>query len=409
MNMEEGVSALAEGPLDGVRVVDLTQVLMGPSATQLLGDMGADVIKIEPPGGDSVRGIGPMRNPGMGIGFMNVNRNKRSVVLDLKNPQGHDALLKLVDTADVLVYNVRPQAMARLGLTYEALAARNPRLVYVGAFGYGQNGPYAAKPAYDDLIQGAIGVPSLIARVGGRPHYVPLSWIDKTVGFATVNAVCAALYRREKTGRGQAVDVPMFETMAAFLLGEHMGGAGFEPGLGPMGSPRQLSPERMPFPTRDGYVCVLIYTDRHWRSFYTMIGQPDRFDTDPRLANITVRTQNIGNLYVEVAEAMRTRTTAEWLAAFDAADIPVMPLHTLESLIEDPHLTAIDFFKVQEHSTEGQVRTIGIPGTWSESNLAVRRLAPRLGEHSVEVLRELGFDDAHIEAMIEAGATSRSP
>ncbi len=398
------------GPLDGVRVLDLTQVLMGPFATQLLGDLGADVIKVEPPQGDSIRGIGPMRNPGMGVGFMNVNRNKRSLVLDLKHPDGLAALLALVDTADVLVYNVRPQAMARLGLTYEALGARNPRLVYVGAFGYGQGGPYATKPAYDDLIQGAIGVPTLIARVGdGVPRYVPLAWIDRAVGFATVNAVCAALYRRSVTGRGQAVDVPMFETMVPFVLGEHIGGAAFEPKDGPMGYPRALARERTPFATRDGYVCALIYTDRQWRSFFELIGQPGRFDSDPRLANIGIRTQNIAALYAEVAEAMKLRTTVEWLQHLEQADIPAMPLHTLESLIEDPHLAAIGYFSVDEHPTEGPIRSLGIPGTWSESKPAIRRHAPRLGEHSLELLREAGFSDERIEAMLAAGATRRPP
>ncbi len=394
------------GALDGIRVIDLTTVLMGPFATQLLGDLGADVIKVEAPTGDSSRALGPASHPGMGAGFLHVNRNKRSVVLDLKQPAAHAALLKLVATADVLVYNVRPQAMARLGLTWAALSAINPRLIYVGTFGYGQRGPYAAKPAYDDLIQGAIGLPSLVAHVGdGVPRYVPIAMVDRTVGMAAVNAVCAALYRREKTGVGQSIDVPMFETMVPFLLGEHFAGASFEPALGPLGYPRMLARERTPFATLDGYLCALIYADHHWRRFYEMIGRGDEFARDPRLADIGTRTRHIETLYAMVAEVLRTRGTAEWLALFEAADIPAMPLHTLESLIEDPHLGATGFFRLVEHPSEGLYRQMMPPAAWSESPPSVRRHAPRLGEHSAELLAELGYGAAELADMVASGAT----
>lgn len=394
------------GALDGVRVVDLTTVLMGPFATQMLGDLGADVIKVEPPAGDSSRMLGPQRHAGMSASFLHTNRNKRSLVLDLKQPAAHAALLKLVTTADVLVYNVRPQAMARLGLTFEALSAVNPRLVYVGCFGYGQDGPYAAKPAYDDLIQGALGLPSLVAQVGdGVPRYVPIAMIDRTVGVATVSAVCAALYRREKTGVGQAVDVPMFETMVPFVLGEHLAGWTFEPPQGEPGYPRLLARDRKPFPTRDGYVCTLIYTDQHWRRFFEMIGRPDDFARDPRLATFATRTANIEAIYAMVADILRTRTTAEWLALFERADIPAMPLNTLDSLVADPHLAASGFFRLAEHPSEGAYRQMVPTPGWSESPPSLRRHAPRLGEHSAELLRELGYDDAAIAALVAAGAT----
>ena len=394
------------GALDGVRVVDLTTVLMGPFATQMLGDLGADVIKVEPPGGDSTRALGPARHAGMSASFLHTNRNKRSLVLDLKQPAAHAALLKLIATADVLVYNVRPQAMARLGLTWDTLSALNPRLVYVGCFGYGQHGPYAAKPAYDDLIQGALGLPSLVARVGdGVPRYVPIAMIDRTVGMAAVNAVCAALYRREKTGVGQAVDVPMFETMVPFMLGEHLAGATFEPPEGAPGYPRMLARERTPFPTQDGYVCTLIYTDQHWRRFFAMIGRAEDFDRDPRLATFASRTSNIADLYGMVADVLRTRSTAEWLTLFEEADIPAMPLNTLETLADDPQLTATGYFKVVEHPSEGAYRQMAPGSVWTESPPSVRRHAPRLGEHSAEVLREIGYVDADIATLAQAGAT----
>ncbi len=396
----------AGGPLDGVRVIDLTTVLMGPFATQLLGDFGADIIKVEPPGGDSSRGIVPARHAGMGAAFLHVNRNKRSIVLDLKRDEGHAALLRLVERADVLIYNVRPQAMARLQLTWETLSAVNPRLIHVGVFGYGQNGPYAAKPAYDDLIQGALGLPSLIAQVGdGVPRYVPIAIVDRAVGMAAVSAVSAALYRREKTGLGQSIEVPMFETMVPFMLGEHMSGETFEPPIGPTGYLRMLARERTPFRTRDGHVCVLLYTDRHWRDFFALFAQSDGAAADPRLADIGTRTRHIEALYARVAEILLTRTTEAWLVALAQADIPAMPLHTLDSLLDDPHLAAVSYFEHVTHPTEGPLRQMRPASTWSESPPSIRRPAPRLGEHSAEILAEAGYSAADISRLAAIEAT----
>ena len=394
------------GPLEGVRIIDLTAVLMGPFATQILGDYGAEVIKVEPPAGDTSRWLVPVKNKGLAAPFLHVNRNKRGMVLDLKNPAGLEALFRLVRTADVLIYNVRPQAMARLGLTWEALSAVNPMLIYVGVFGYGQDGPYGAKPAYDDLIQGALAIPSMVATVGdGVPRYVPVAMIDRTVGISAVAAVSAALYRREKSGVGQAIDVPMFETMVPFALGEHMAGQTYEPPTGPPGYARMLSRSRAPFATQDGYVCALIYNDKHWRSFFRFLGREVDFDRDPRLASIGTRTKHTNELYGMVAELMRTRTTEEWLNFFTEADIPSMRLNSLDTLMDDPHLSAIGYFETHEHPTEGPIKQMRPAGVWSESPLSIRRLAPRLGEHSAEVLREIGYSEAEITAMAEAGAT----
>jgi crotonobetainyl-CoA:carnitine CoA-transferase CaiB-like acyl-CoA transferase len=394
-----------DGPLAGVRVLDLTSVLMGPYATQILGDFGADVIKVESPSGDTSRGIGPWRHPGMGGGFLHVNRNKRAIAIDLKNDAGRDVLLRLARDADVVVYNVRPAAMKRLRLTYEAFAEVNPRIVYCGVYGYGQDGPYASFPAYDDLIQGAIGLPDLVGRVGdGTPRYVPIVFVDRAVGSAAVNAILAALYRRERTGRGQAIDVPMFETMVPFVLGEHMAGSTFDPPLGPVGYARLLSRERRPFRTKDGHVCAVIYTDRHWRDFYALTGHEAAFAADPRVHSIGERTKHMADLGAELAAIFATDTTDAWLERLNAADIPCMRLNTPESLMADPHLRAIGYFEPFEHPSEGRTWQMRPAARFSEPGRAVPMPAPRHGQHTREVLAQAGYADAEIDALLAAGA-----
>lgn len=395
------MSGIAGGPLEGVRVLDLTSVLMGPFATQLLGDMGADVIKVESPTGDTSRGIGPMRNRGMGAGFLHYNRNKRAVCIDLKKDKGRELLLELARNADVLVYNVRPAAMKRLRLAYEDLKAVNPKIVYVGVFGYGQDGPYAEFPAYDDLIQGAIGLPTLLGQVSdGTPRYVPLVFVDRAVGIAAVNAITAALFHRERTGRGQSVEVPMFETMVPFVLGEHMAGHTFIPPMGPIGYQRLLAPERRPYKTLDGHVCAVLYTDRHWRSFYEMTGRGADYDSDPRVATIGERTRHMAELCAESARHFATDTTQNWLDRLNAADIPCMRLNTPESLMHDPHLEAVGYFRRFEHPTEGATWQMRPAASWSEPGRSETLPAPRLGQHTREVLAEAGLESGAIESLL---------
>jgi len=397
------------GPLRGITILDLTTVLMGPYATQILADMGADVIKVESPEGDIVRQLGPGRSNGMGGMFLNANRGKRSIVIDLKQAEGRDALLRLAGQAHAIVYNVRPQAMARLGLGYEALAATNPAILYVGLFGYGQTGPYAAKPAYDDLIQGASGIPTLIAMAGdGTPRYVPITVADRVVGLKAVNAILGGLMHQQRTGIGQRIDVPMFEEMAEFVLIDHLGGLTYDPPLDHGGYARLLSSHRRPYQTSDGHICALIYNDKQWKSFFDAIGQPEMLE-QPRFATHAARHAHIDEIYQEVGRIFLTRTTAEWRALLERADIPVMPMHTLESILEDPHLDAVGFFKIMEHPVEGRIRQMRVPSTWSETQPAPGGPAPTFGQHGRDILREAGFSSEEIERLGEKGAVQLPP
>lgn len=388
------------GPLAGIRIVDMTMNVLGPYAAQILGDMGAEIIKVEPPEGDTLRGVGPCRHPGMGPYFLNLNRNKRSLAVDLKSEQGRDILGRLIARADVLVYSFRPKAMARLGLSYQDLSPVNPRLLYCGAFGFGQAGPYADRPAYDDLIQAAIGLPLLQGR--DEPTYVAAAIADRVTGMALASAVGMALYRRERTGVGQAVEVPMFETMAQFVMGDHLYGRTFEPPLSRAGYVRMTSPDRRPYRTADGHLGVLVYNDKHWRRFFKLIGRDD-MAADPRYTTIAGRTEHIGFLYRFLGETFPTRPTAEWERLLAEADIPAIALATPDGLVDDPHMQAVDFFKLVEHPTEGRIRVMGVAETWTESQPEITRHAPRLGEHSAEILRELGFGESEVERLVGDG------
>ncbi len=396
------------GPLAGIRVLDLTTVVMGPYATQILGDFGADVIKVEPPDGDVIRNAWPFRNPGMGTIFLNTNRNKRSIALDLKKAAAREACLVLAAKSDVLVYNIRPQAMARLHLSYDEIRAVNEKIIYVGCFGFSQRGPYAAKAAYDDMIQGAAGIPHLLQRQGAaEPRYAPMIVADRSVGQQVASAVSAALYYREKTGKGQRVDVPMFEHLLQMILGDHLGGYTFDPPHGPPGYIRILSPDRRPYQTKDGYVCALIYNDKQWKGFLEAIGRPEIL-AQPEFATHEARSQNYDKAYAMVAEELKRRTTAEWIEAFERADIPVQRMNSLEDIVADPHLAAIGYLDTVEHPSEGRIRSLGVPSEWSESKPEYRRHAPRLGEHTREVLEEIGFSKKRIEELISTGAAKSS-
>ncbi|HLY46791.1 MAG TPA: CoA transferase [Stellaceae bacterium] len=391
------------GPLAGIRVVDLTSVVLGPVATQILGDMGAEVIKIEPPEGDPVRGLGPARHPGMGAYFLNINRNKKSLVLDLKRPQALAALLRLAATADVFVHNMRPGAAARLGIDYRAIAAASPRIVYAWASGYRADGPYRDRAAFDDVIQGESGMAAINAGVDGAPRYLPMAVSDKICGHALASAIGMALFARERSGRGQEVHVPMLETMVAFNLVDHLWhGVLAEPEKG-LGYPRMFTPYRRPYATLDGHVCLLATTDRQWRNLFAAIERADLAE-DPRFATIAGRTAHIDELYTLLAERMRRRTTAAWRARLDQFDVPNGGVNDLDGLLADPYLRDTGFFHPVEHPSEGPTVTTAIPTSFAATPGELRLPPPRLGEHSAAILGELGYSPAEIAAITGAEA-----
>jgi len=386
---EDRAGPSRHGPLAGIRLLDLTSVVMGPSGTQILADLGADVVKIESEAGDSMRWIGPFRHENMGPLYLQANRNKRSVALDLKSEEGISALKALIPTADVFAFNVRPQAMQRLGLDYESVAALNPRIIYCGAVGYGSDGPDAGKAVYDDLMQAASGIAGLFQRVDGAPRYAPVNICDRVVGLYLTIAILTALHHRLITGEGQAVEVPMFETMTQFVLADHMGGHAFVPPIGAMGYRRLLSRVRGPYPTKDGHLSLVVYTDKHWRAFSRMVGKPDLMDVDPRFRTQETRTIHAEDMGRFLEGHLPLKTTQEWIPLLTGADIPVSPVNAIEDLFEDPHLKAVDFFSDMEHPTEGTLRVARFPVTFCRSPASIRSLAPTLGQHTDEVLGEL--------------------
>jgi crotonobetainyl-CoA:carnitine CoA-transferase CaiB-like acyl-CoA transferase len=379
------------GPLDGIRVVDMTGVGMGPMATQMLGDMGADVVKVESAEGDVFRHVTPQRHPGMSHAYLNLNRNKRSIVLDAKSPQGREAMLGLVRTADVFVSNLRAPAMRRLGLDYTSLQAVNPRLIYCSCYGFSEAGPYAGRPAVDDTIQAASGLAWFQGFGSQEPRYVNTVAADKIVALHVANAIAMALYARERTGCGQAVEVPMFECMVSFMAPEHLGGLTFGPAEGPAGYSRLLNPFRKPFRTRDGFIGVVPYTDGQWQRFFLIAERPD-LAAETRFKSLNDRSRHFSELYQLVEQTLARRTTAEWVEALAHADIPFAPVNSFDDLIADPHLQAVGFWHEFDHPTEGRLRAAGIPVRFSGTPGGIRRHAPNLGEHTEEILRELESD-----------------
>ena len=387
----------SQGPLAGVRVVDLTAMVMGPYCTQIMADMGADVIKVEPPAGDNTRYISVGPAPGMSGVYINVNRGKRAIVLDLRTDEGKEALRALVATADVFIHSMRSKAIVKLGFGYDDVAAINPSIVYTNCYGYGRRGPNRDLPAYDDTIQAECGIPAVQEMLTGEANYVGTIMADKVAGLTALYATTMALFHRERTGEGQEVEVSMFETMASFMLVEHANGAMFDPPLGPAVYPRTVAPNRRPYPTKDGHIAVLIYNDKHWSAFVNAVKPPWATEV---YATLEMRANDIDTVYGLVAETLLERTTDEWMALFRELQIPAAPINTPDALFDHPHLNAVGLFETVE-TPHGPVRMPGVPTWFSRTPGRIAGPTRELGADTAEVLRELGLAD--VEPAVGSG------
>jgi len=395
---------MSGGPLEGVRVIDQTTVVVGPICSRTLADQGADVIKIEPPEGDLLRHLAKgARNPGMSGKFLNFNRNKRSVCLDLKTAGGLQALKRLVAGADVFVSNVRPNALKRAGLDYAGLSPLNPRLIHCSILAFGRGGRYFDRPAYDPIIQSLSGVAGTFERAIGEPRFVPMVMTDHITGLIAAQAIGFALFRRERTGVGEAIDVPMLENMASFVTSEHMAAATFDPPVGPTGDNRLLSADYRPLPTQDGYITVGPNTDAQAFAFFEAIGRPE-LKSDPRFSSAKARTDN-ADAYFEVrAAGLAQRTTQEWLAIFERLDVPAARYNSIDDLFEDPHLRDVGFFETMQHPSEGRIRRTKVPNTFSGGMRSDTLPAPCLGEHTRQVLLQAGYSQVEVDRLVREGA-----
>ncbi len=394
----------ATGPLAGLRILDLTTVLFGPFGAQTLGDWGAELIKVEGLTGDQWRYTGQFRNRGMSGQFMATNRNKRSVAVDLKTAGGAEVLRRLIARADALVTNIRPAALERLGFGYEACKALNPKIIYAAATGFGQDGPWAKRPAFDEIVQAASGLASSIG-TDEEPAFVPSLVGDKLCGLALAGAVAAALVYRERTGKGQLVEVPMLETVAAFNSIEMLGGHAFVPPIGPVGYKRVK--ERKPVKTRDGWLTMLPYSGENWCTFFETVGHPECIE-EFAVRDPIKRAANIDAIYARMKQIALERTTAEWEALLLSIDVPHASFAKMTAVGEQPHLKAVGLFQKLEHPTEGTIQQARPPARFSESPATIHRLPPRLGQHTREILAEVGYSDSDIDALLDAKAIGES-
>lgn len=394
-------------PLAGLRVIDASAVVMGPYASQWLGDFGAEVIKVESPQGDSTRHTGPSTEVGMSAVFLGVNRNKKSVVIDLKQSEGQAALLQLIGTADVFVHSMRPQKLGALGLDPDAVRKACPRLVYATLHGFGESGPYGGRPAYDDIIQGLSGSVDLMVKQGGVARYIPTIAADKTTGLVAAMAIMAALVQRSSTGQGAHVEVPMFETMAAFNLVEHCYGEHFEPPLAAAGYPRVLADSRRPYRTADGFVCMMPYTDAHWQRFFAAVGVPE-LASDPRFSTMAARTRHVEALYDTMVQFGTGKSTDAWIELCDALEIPAGRVNALVDLKNDPHLKVTGFFSRIDDPAMGQLRFPGVPVLFNGQRPPVAT-PPRLGADTQAVLLQAGLSAQQVANLVTSGAVVANP
>lgn len=388
--------------LRGTRILDLTTILLGPYATQILGDFGADVIKVEPPEGDLLRYADAGRSEGMSAAYLNCNRNKRSIVLDLGKPEGMQALRRLIESADVFVHNMRPKTARKLGIAYEDVRRCREDIVYCYACGFGQQGRMADEPAYDDTMQAHSGLAFLNAGANGEPRYLPNTVCDKIGGLHLAVAILAGLASRRQAGEGVCIESPMFESMVSFLFVELLAGQTFEPPLGGVGYHRLTTPFRRPYRTKDGFASIIPYSTAHWQRFLKLIGRSDMLD-DEKVTDPKKRSENIESLYRLIAEAAPRHTTAEWLRLLRSEDIPCAAVNRAEDLLRHPHLQDVGLFAAAEHPTEGSLRSIRSPFSVAGSVADADRHAPRLGGDGRDVLREAGFAEDQIASFERAG------
>lgn len=393
-----------QGPLSGYKIIDLTSVVLGPYCTQLLGDLGADVIKIETPDGDIMRHAGPHVNKGMGPIYLTINRNKRAMTLDLRKEGAKKILHELVKSADGFVHNIRAGGIKRLGFDYESVKAINPEIIYCHAVGFGSEGHYAERQAYDDLVQAVSGASFMIPMQDGttEPRYFPGLIADKTTGLHAAYAMVAAFLHKERTGKGQFVEVPMMECMVSFTMAENLYGHTFVPSKPPIAYARSINPMRKPYKTKDDYIALMPYSDDNWYQFFKLGGRESLME-DERYATYAARTGNITDLYKEAETIALQRTTDEWMSVLAQANVPCMRVHTLDSVLQDPQLRETGFLEEREHPSEGMYLAMNNPIAFSESPAAIYKDPPQLGQHNEEVLSELGFSDEEILSFKQDG------
>jgi crotonobetainyl-CoA:carnitine CoA-transferase CaiB-like acyl-CoA transferase len=390
-------------PLSGIQIIDATSVLMGPYASQWLGDLGAEVIKLEAPAGDSTRHTGPTTEPGMAAVFMGTNRNKKSVVIDLKQTQGQQALDLLLQKADVFMHSIRPQKLAAIGLDHQRLRSRYPGLIFASLNGFAEEGPYGGDPAYDDIIQGMSGATALTQAQSGEPRFFPMAYADKTSGMVAAISILAALHAKQANGgQGCKVEIPMFESMVSFNMVEHFYGHHFPGGTGATGYPRVLSAWRKPYPTLDGHVCLMPYTDTHWQKFFIACDRPD-LAADPRFSRIDGRTRHIETLYEITGNLVAQQTTAHWLKVCEQADIPASVMNQLDDLESDPHLLATGYFQQLHDPAMGDIKLLGVPVLF-DGQRPPSKMPPRLGQHTLSVLRACGASEDQLQNWLSNGA-----
>ena len=389
------------GPLSGVVVVDLSSVIVGPACSLALADHGAEVIKIEPPSGDLMRKLGGgAKHPGMTGKFMNFNRNKKSVCIDLKKTEGQEMLYTILSTADVFISNMRMEALAKLGLDWATLQDKNPKLIYTQVLAFGKGGEYFNRPAYDTVIQSASGVAGTFEKSSGEPRFVPLVMTDHITGMIAAQAIGFALYRRSKTNKGELIEIPMFETMSAFVLREHLGNMTFKPAIGPIGDARILDKNNRPVKTKDGYISISPNTNEQAFAFFDLIARPE-LKEDKRFNSVESRTKHSIEYYTLRSESLREKTSAQWIELFEQHDIPCMRYNSLEDLVEDPHLRQVGFLSETMHPSEGPILEMGLTNHYSGGVRTEFTPAPRLGEHTVAVMREHGFSPEAIQRAID--------